>query len=283
MELNAKTKKGLMQHNIYECKHKTYKNLPITKSQKFFYNDNFTIAPPYKYCDVDVRPAHQLDIAYEFASNNFAPVVLNIVEPNFVSENIDSCENFKDPLINIRTNLIKCMEQSFGIFPLNEYDVLYTPVSYVIRNENLQFIAPQQLKKMSMITVSIKKYSGTKQKLDIPEYFLMKQMIECIFQAASHNNDVLIVNDTGFITDNYPIDDIIDIYNLCITKYGHLFKYVVFAIPIKNQSTMGYINKMNTHILRPQLFIQEFLEKEKTPDASLSLPENFDQYKNLNI
>ena len=62
-----RVKKYMMQQNIYACKFGIFQDLPVMKSQKSFYNDDFNIAPPYEYGNVLVNTKHSIDVANEYA------------------------------------------------------------------------------------------------------------------------------------------------------------------------------------------------------------------------
>jgi hypothetical protein len=262
--MNQRLKKSLVQQNIYTCKYGIYKSLTVPKSQKNFFNDNFIIAPPYKYCDVHIISNHSLNIAYNYSSKGFTPVVINIVKPDFNASNLDACEGFKDELMNIRTNFNKTLN-IFDLFPVHETATVYAPKVYVIRDDNMQNIHPSLLHKISMITCSLKNNPTLINNNLIPEeYQNLKKLIETIFQTAKlGNNDTIVLNDFGCMTDNYPIEDIIDIINICICKYGHLFKNIIIGIPIKDQSSHGFFNKFNTDLIKPQNYYNEYIIKDK--------------------
>ena len=258
--MDIRIKKNLIQQNIYACKFGIYRGIPISKTQKNFFTYNINIAPPYEYCNVEVNNAHIIDIAYQYFKYGYRPVILNIVSEDFIGDNMNSCEGYKDELIFIRTN-INQTTNGFNLFPLKT-EVAYAPIVHIIRNDNMQLVPPNQLGKISVISASIKKNPQlVNNNINIDDYTTCSQLLETIFQTAYlGGNDVLILGDFGCITDNYPVDDIIDIMNGCIYKYGHLFKNITVSIYVTSQATMGYYSKFSEKIVRPQSYLNEYMQ-----------------------
>ena len=262
--MDLKQRKIFIQQNTYGCKFGIYQKLPIMKSQKNFYNENFNVAPPYEYCSVTVRHSHPIDIAYEFSQMGDKPVVVNTVSSDFNASNLDACEGFKDYNMNLRTSFVKTVN-ALNLFPLNGLEVVYAPRVYIIRDDVMNPIPVPNVGKMSMITVSlIDELKLQKKHFQIDDYVKVSQIIETIFQTAIiGGNDVLIFNDIGCKTNNYPVEDVVDIINGCIYKYGHMFKHVVIGLFVRNQAELGYNSYFNEHIIHPQKYIQEYINNER--------------------
>ena len=274
--MDIRIKKHLISQNIYCCKFGMYKTLPIAKTQKNFFSYNLNIAPPYEYCTVEVKPTHILDTAYEYVRHGYKPAILNLVTSDFTGGNINSSEGFRDELIFIRTNINQTIT-GFNLFPLKGTEVAYAPIVHIIRNDNMQPLHPSQIYKLSVITASLKQdpllISET---INLDDYTSTSQLLETIFQTAHlGGNDVLILNDYGCISDNYPVADVIEIINGFIYKYGHLFKHVVISIYVATQADMGYYSKISDNIVRPQSFLNEYMQT--------NLISNQNQNQNINL
>jgi len=275
--MDIRTKKRLIQDNIFACKYGIYKGLSVGRTQKNFFNYNVNMAPPCEYCNVDVRNTHILDTAYSYLCKGFKPVILNIVSDEYNGGNIYQADGFSDELIFFRTN-INQTTSGFNLYPVSGSEVTYAPIVHIIRNDNLQLLHPSQISKISVITASLKKNPKLIDgHINIDDYSISNQCMESIFQTAfKANHDVLILNDFGCISDNYPVDDVIDMINSCIYKYGHLFKYVVVSIHVVNQGTMSYFTRMNTKIIRPQIYLSEYMQSNTLEqgyvDHSLTQP-----------
>lgn len=152
--MDLRSKKKYIQENNYACKYGVYKNFSVMKSQKLFFNENFTISPPYEYANVIVNTKHPIDVAYEFTKIGNKPVVVNTITPEFSGTDLDSCDGFLDYLMNIRTSFRKTIN-SFNLFPIKETEVVYAPIVHVIRNDAMRLLHPAQVGKISMITVAL--------------------------------------------------------------------------------------------------------------------------------
>jgi len=264
--MNNQTKKFLVHQNIYACRFSIFKNLPVLKSQKNFYNENFNITPPYEYANVQVnKVSHPLDVAYEYIKMGCKPVIINTVTENFSGTNIDVCEGFIDPMINIRTSFNNTLNVS-TLLPLKYGEAMYAPVAYIIRRgDNMQMLTSQQVIKISIITlVAAEEINTSKKKFKFDDYVKILQQMETAFQTAIlGGNDTIIFNDFGCKSNNYPLDDIINMFNGCIYKYGHMIRNIIIAPFVTKQAEMGYASGFEDKIVRPQHFIQEYMQKEK--------------------
>ena len=258
--MDNRAKKRLVDENIRLCKFGVYKKLTGPKSTKKFYDDNFNIAPPFEFCTVDTSMSHPLDTAYEYLCKGFKPIVVNLVSPEYTYEGTYSFTGFHDEMIYFRTNISLFLE-GFSLFPLADSESLYTPTVHIIRNSDLMVLHTDEAAKckLSLITSALRSNPPlVKSNLNIEDYHNTKYLLETIFQTAYNaQNDVLILPDFGCVHDKYPIDDIIDLINGCIYKYGHLFKYVIVSIFVSSQATMGYFNKFKSKLVKPQDFLHD--------------------------
>ena len=259
--MNKSMKRSLIDQNVQLCKIGMYKNLPIKKTLRNVYNECFHIDPPYEYAAVDVSQNHVLDVAYEFCVNGFKPVILNIVDPQYTGGNMTSTEGFKDEIIFVRTN-INLTVLDYGLYPLKGTEVTYAPMVHVIRNNNnLHVLPPNQIFRISVISTSLIKCRKYGELSDVEDYIKSNHLMEAIFQTAKiGGNDVLILNDFGCVSGEYSIDDVVYMINNSIYKYGHLFKHIIVAIHVNNDNAMGYYNKITNGIVRPQIYLNEYVQ-----------------------
>lgn len=262
--MDIRVKKQLVQSNIYNCKFGMYKILPIGKTQKNFYSFNFALAPPYEYCNVEVKPIHILETSYEYVKQGFKTVMLTLVDSEFTMNNNNAFEYFRDEQIFFRTNINAAL-LGFNLLPVKGTEALYSPIIHIIRNDNMQLLRPSDVVKVAIITASLKRNPVLiADHINLDDYMTTVQLLETIFQTAHlAGNEVLVLNDFGCISDGYPVNDVIDIINGCIYKYGHLFRHIVIAINVTSQATMGYYSKINDGIVRPQAFLNEFVPQEE--------------------
>jgi len=255
--MDPRKKKFLVKETLYLCRMGIYRNLTIYKPQKNYYSDSLKFDPPHEYCIVQVKREHSLDIAYEYFKKGMRPIVINGIDENFDKESsvVNSCEGFIDPMMNIRTSF-NAIVKEFDLFPLQDYDVIYMPMTYIIRNESLHNVDINVVGKVSMITVLINKIET----MTFDEYDTISKKIETIFQTAClGNNDVLILNDLGCKTNKFPVEDLIDLLNYNIYKYGHLFKHIIIGADVKSKSDEIFYEKISKNIIYPQKYIDEFI------------------------
>src|ERR1700744_944935 len=252
--MDVRTKKFNIGQNIYLCKFGALKNLPLLLSLKNCYNSSFNCGQSTTFCDVYIKPLHPLILAKEFVMEGMNPVLLMTVTKDFNGSNLDSSEGIHDELINLRTNFHRTIMLPSGTYPIKGTEVVYTPFVTIIRDEMHNIMNPQSMYKVSLIVTSpINDPKLRDESFELNDYFKTKEIIETIFQTAIlRNHDVLILTDFGCKYDKNPLKDIVDIFNLSILKYGHLFKYIVFAFNIREQTDMAYYAYFSKEIIKPQ-------------------------------
>ena len=291
--MDTKFKKSIVMQNNYICKFGYLQNKTTYTSVKNHFNEEYNVGIPIKFCDVFILKIHPLIIAKEFYNCNLNPVIINLVSEKYTEHNIENLEGVYDEILNLRTNFQTISRQNNN-FPPKENEVIYTPQVLVIRDEMLN--QTQNLYKVSFITITSKpedylilKYSeeesddedsenskNSKEKnisriFSAETYLLFKTKIELIFQTAHYaGNQVVIFNDFGCIQDNLPIDDFIDVMNSCILKYGHLFKEIIFAIPVRTPKEQMLYEKFMEKMIKPQNIMTEDNEEDKQQDQLLA-------------
>ena len=222
-------KKNLVSDNMKYCNIGPLKNLPLGRPIKNNYNNNFCFGETDFFADVYiVKDIHAISLAKEYMLKHFNPIILNTVTKEFDGNNIPSSQGILDDIINVRTNFYKT---SANYYPLKYSEVIYSPCITVIRNDSF-VINPPEFFRINLITAtpvnSPKLEDGM---LNLEDYIVTKETIENIFQtAAQTNHDVLILNDFGCVSEKIPVNELVDIFNLCILHYGSLFKTIIFSI-----------------------------------------------------
>lgn len=279
--MDTKYKKNIIMQNNYICKFGPLQNKTVYTSYRNQFNENYSVGIPLNFCDVFVVKLHPLTIAREFFNCNLKPVLINLVTEKYTDHNIENLEGVYDEILNMRTNF-QCISKQNNNFPPKEDEVIYTPQVMVIRDEFLN-VAINNIFTVSFITVTSKKsdYSilAYKEKEDedsdssttsssnsensnnkniklifsVDTYLIFKNKVELIFQTAHFaGNNVIIFNDYGCIFDELPIDDVINIFNSCIFKYGHLFKQIVFAIFVRTPVEQLIHDQFLEKLFKPQ-------------------------------
>ena len=252
--MDPRYKRTLIGQNTYACKFGQLKNKSNYTCMKNQYRDNYTTGVVYNFCDVYILKVPAIDIANEFIRMGLTPVLVTNITNDFKDNNIDSLEGVYDDTTLIRTNYNIIMRTNSNFLPLHDNEILYTPEVIILRDENMNFYT-NELNKISIITNNLnrKDYKFGKKRFNFDSYFNLKIKLENIFQTAHMSgHDVLILNDFGISTNLFPIKEIIDLYNLCILKYGHLFKYIIFPFSIKDSRDIASHAVFLKDIIKPQ-------------------------------
>jgi len=287
--MDTKLKKNIVLQNNYICKFGYLQNKTNYISCKNYFNYDYCVGTPISFCDVYVVKLHSLVIAKEFINCNLSPVIVNLVGEKYTEHNIENLEGVYDEILNLRTNF-QCISRQNNNFPPKDNEVIYTPQVMVLRDELLNPICNiSNIFKVAFITITsrpeiykilpyresenIESDSSSDSKIAIEKiktimtvetYMIFKHKIELIFQTAHYaGNNVIIFNDFGIIKDKLPTEDIIDIFNICILKYGHLFKEVVFAFNVRLPKEHIIYEQFCDKIIKPQDIIIEDTQNDE--------------------
>lgn len=259
--MNKKTKQIIMNINMSQSRFGTFKDCNLGKIGKLSYINNFQINPIDNLCTVLVIDKHPVDII-EFLYKqytNINPVALCNVNYEFTGYNIIESTDMNDEYYNLRTNFNISVSQN-NLYPIKENECIYLQNITVIRDNNFTLLDLQKIFKFSMLVASsISQPELIDDKLNPINYLKLVSQIECLFQTAiTFGHNTIILTPFGY-DDNIPQSDIIKIYNLCIYKYGHKFKYIIFGI----LNSKELYDLFNSDIVKPQLITQP-LEQQKT-------------------
>lgn len=267
-KVDKSSKRSLINHNLNQARVGWFKN--------FAKSDSLSI--PYAACDpgkannicnVKVMYEHALDCAEPYSEigaqsftkeNKLNPAVLNVVSRDFTGDNFESSEEMRDEMMNIRTTF--CVNPiKHGIYPVKEQQCVHTPYVNVIRPKNpMQLLPWNKCYRVGFITTSPIHQEGIIRKMTSSDYVKTCTIIENVFQVAiGLGHKVLILTPFGHEEDNNPIDDIIQIYNFCIMKYGHKLHSIIIAIPPYYPKEL-YM-KYTQDIIKPNEIVQEIDNK----------------------
>jgi len=281
-KIDRQFKRALMNHTIAQTKIGLYKSFPKFKSLSSPYVSNFNPGPPNNICDVSVMYEHVLDVAEQYAekgmnygsNNNMNPVVLNIVGREFTGNNLETNENIRDEIINIRTTFNNSIGTG-NIYPMKEDECVYCKIITVIRPKNpASFLPYQQTYRTAMITAAPIPTDEllSDNKMNANDFVKTCTVIECVFQTAiSTRHTVLILSPFGHEEDNNPVEDIIKIYNYCILKYGHLFKKIIIGVP--PHYPKGIYQAYSTGIIKPNEVVASVDKKYEQEELKKNLIE----------
>jgi hypothetical protein len=247
-----RSKKYLMGQNIYICKYGQLQNLPLFKSIKTYYNSEFDMATPSSFCDVHVKAVHPLILAKEFVQKGLNPVILTTVSHEFNGSNIEASEGMNDDILNMRTNFHRTFNNN-GLYPIKGAETVYAPYVTIIRDDGFNINFNDMFRVGVIVASPLHEPKLEEDVFNLNDYYITKEIIEIVFQTAiSGNHNVLILTDFGCKVNKNPLKDIVDIFNMHILNYGHMFKYIVFAFHINEQTDLMYYSYYSKEIIKPQ-------------------------------
>lgn len=245
-------RKDIITQNMRYIEYGPLKTIPINKSIKNKYNENFSISETDIFCDVYIlKDISSITVAESYAGK-YRTTIVNMITEDFDGGAIASSRGFIDETINVRTNLYKSIA---NIFPFKKGDVAYSQDVTVIRNSKY-LINVKDFFKINIVTTLIHNVENNHVTLD--DYVLIKEIVEAIFQTAIiSKNDVLILSDFGCVNNGMLTKDVVDIYNLCILKYGYHFKNIIILFDIKNKDMMAHYYYFLKNIIIPQDLVEK--------------------------
>lgn len=251
----------MFQHiiNVYDhtkilCTTGRFKNIVINKSEKYYYDKNFYNRVIGNKPVIKVIPYDCLEIAECFVNNGYNPVVLNLADQVFAGGQIQWGGYAQEESLFCRSNYFKTLNLQTGLYPIKGPECIYSKNVYVIRNTDLSLL--QKPFTVSFIAcAAVKEPTLEKGSLNENDYELNLKKIETIFQTASlKGHDTIVLSAFGCGAYKNPQKQIVEIFNKLIEKYGHLFKFITFAIIPKKEMDGKYILKHN-HECNYQFFL----------------------------
>ncbi len=275
--INNKLIKRILNENNSLCKIGIFKNFTVLNNNiiSYKYIENFeSNNKSINLCDVYIIDKHPLELVPFFNNCNIMPILVNYVTKDFNEDNYDTLDGIIDKKYFMQTNTHSIIKQS-NLYPPANNEVLYNKNILVIRDFNLNslqkpFFISQITLKLDKTNYDIMEYievynNSEKKKYisTIESYILLKKEIELIFQTAilssKNNKGILILTDHACnYLNTHIIDEIIEIYNLFIIKYGTYFSKIIIAItPLDenneiNKEKVEMFNKFKNKILLPQ-------------------------------
>jgi len=230
-------RKGMIMDTIYETCHGMFKNYQKIPSLKHTFNTQFNVGEINKICIVEVINKHALEVA----ESSVNTAVLNVVDFDFSGNLFSEIDKAPDYLINIRTTFNNITNNPY---PVKNDECIYTIVSIIKSNDLLTFINGT---KIALLTISTSEQQLNNKIMSSDSFISTCSTMETIFQTAIDKKHTTLILSSYGEHHNYPIDDVIKIYNYCLLKYGHLFKKIIFAIP-----SLVTFEIYNSSIIRPQ-------------------------------
>ena len=257
MNIDHRAKRDIMTENKYLCSHDMFKNIPTTKTQKYKYNGELTIPANDNISVVEIMATDLFTLGHKFVSmKTVKPAMVYMIDKEFNGSNIDILKNVTECDFVLRSNFYKTMNAE-NIYPLEDGEITYAQNVFIFRDEKYEISSQKYI--ISVITFSPIKNPvllGSYMRPD--DYLGYQETIESIFQGACvAGHDTLILSDMGCLNYGIPINEAIEILNICILKYCTLFKFIIFAIPVNNPTSMNLFAQFAKGIIKPQSLTDE--------------------------
>lgn len=311
---DPKLKNQLVNQNIYHAGYGSYKVCLVQNSVKFPYKNSYHPGAINSVCKVLVHHKHTLDVADSLSdhgvnsitSNKPIPAIMYPMGKEFIGTNYESREGIYDENIILRTNYAYVIKRQTDIFNAKENQrfVVYSNPITAIRDKNYNPLPYDNVFKMGVITVCMgrqkdllieepnpkskddkdkgkEKKIEPKKMLSSDDMLLLQMYVENVFQAAIcgyHNILLLPVFGKEF---GIPIEDQLIIYNLCIMKFGHMFKAVMICVP--SYESKDLFEFLDRSIIKPHeitkdidmKYMAENMSKRLHDDATESNDDRF--------
>ena len=222
--------------------HGYLKMVPSYMSEKYSYEPNFIEYLIEDIPIIEIFPCDCLDAAKYLKMKGYNPVVLNMTDVNLPGGGIEIGGYDQEESLFCRSNYFKTLNLETGLYPINKAECIYSPNVFICRNSNLNIhIDPFYISFIA--SAAIKEPKLIDNKFTKGDYDLTFKKIEVIFQVANFKkHDSLVLSSFGCGAYKNPKEEITEIFNNCIKKYGHLFKFIIFAIipkkDIENRYTL---------------------------------------------
>jgi hypothetical protein len=250
--MNHREKQNIMNDNKLLCTYGEFKNIPLLKTQKYFYNPELSLPINNNFCFVDVIASDNISIGHKFISlNKNKPVMIMMVDKEFNGANMDILGNITDYEYILKSNFYKTLNDK-NLYPLNDGEINFIQNLFIFRDNNYN-ISENKYSIPAIIFSPIKNPVILGQYMLTDDYLSYQKSIEAIFQGAFVAGlDTLILSDMGIISYGIPVGEFLEIINICILKYCTLFKFIIFAIQPKNQRDLELIDLLIERLVKPQ-------------------------------
>ena len=280
-----KNKQYLININITQSKLGLWQNCLTGKAIKTAFVSNFNVGLADNICNVMVINKHAIDVMPEFCNRGFNadlkdwmnPVALCSVNKDFIASNFPQSEGIIDDYYNIRTNY-NITTMNGNPYPLKDRECVYNRYLTVIRDENMNPLDLNNIYRFGVITASpiTKPLLLSDSKMSSEDFINILSSIETVFQTAIYyNHNILLLTPFGHTDDEVPQEDIVKIYNLCIYKYGHRFKYIIVCVPKWDGNYL--FDLFNDMIIRPQEICENYQNESDEEQENDDEQEDDDQ------
>jgi len=250
-------KKNIYEQNINLCLNGQLNKVTSFPSEKVTFNSDFIPLDLYQPANVQVLNMNILQVAEMMTNNGYNPIVLNAGNPVMPCAGFQMGEYGQEESLFCKSNFFKTLDIDTGYYPINGTEGVYSPKVFVFRDDKLNFLDKPFV--ISFVTVAPLKNpkltsNGT---LSQEDYRITYQKIDLIFQTALRKGyDSIVLSDFACGPSHNPINQIVEMFNHCISKWRKSFKFIVFAIESKDKVNGKYLLLQNPNFCNYKFFTQ---------------------------
>lgn len=172
------------------------------------------------------------------------PVVLNMANAKYIGGGFINGARAQEEELCRRSNLYQCLLSNKELYPMKEYDTIYTKSIYVIADTNYQLYEPNEWTQLAVVSAAAyNKPPVIDGHLDMFHMTGMEMKIEQVLNVALINNHVdIVLSAWGCGAFRNPPVDIANIFKkLLSTTYKNQFRHVVFAVYDTSETSENYV------------------------------------------
>jgi hypothetical protein len=294
---DPKIKTQIVNHNIYHSGFGNYKVCPVMASVKFPYKNAYNPGTINSICKVMVHNLHPIDVASNLCdhglnsltANHPIPAIIYPMGKEFTGMNTESREGVHDETMFLRSNYPYVIKKQPELLQTKDgqKSVVYSNPITVIRDPNYTASSYDDIFKVGVITVPYERKNdlltdiiedGEKKRenkiLTSVDILNFQMCVENAIQAAIcgfHNILLLPIFDRAF---GVPIDDQVKVFNMCILKFGHMFKGIMICVPpYEEPSIFKYLEE---EIIKPQILTKDLDNQYMAKSMAKRLEKNDD-------
>jgi uncharacterized protein (TIGR02452 family) len=235
---------------------------PVFRSLKYRYNDNLYLPQLLNKCFVEVMPKDVLEVAEQMTEWRYSTLVLN--EGDAANPGGPELATVEGDIM-MKSNITRTLNTQTGLYPIRGEEAILSPKVCVFRDSKFKILPKPFTASFGTVAPIKNPTLNNNNRFMYNDEKLTTKKIESFFQLGIINKfECLVIQ--SFCTTNSPVDQIIDIFNNMINKYGAYFKFMVFAIP-DNET----YEQFNEHISRPQkIYLEETALLKHHEDISMN-------------
>lgn len=182
-------------------------------------------------CPVKVVNADTLDVAAEFARQGLKTMVLNMASAVSPGGGVASGKTAQEECLFRRSNAF--LTHPAHLYPISAESCLYSPEILVIKDSEYNRMKSKDFFQVSMLTLPAVRKPRRKGSSYMYEKdrLAMQERIDAIFKIGIiQGAQVLILGAFGCGVYDNPQNEVIAMFQQCLTKYRAYFESIIFAV-----------------------------------------------------